>query len=220
MVERVEMARPAQKAVPPEVPGPLWARLGHSQQRGGGTYASNSVTVSTAEPVILSPLPEDPTFTHRGVAQCTRCGAQVTVSKRRTPSKSSRLAAQRFWLAGFSGGLLLSVAGAVTFFAQMPGTTATPGVLTTAFSLSALFCLWAVAHIIGQATADQGIACDPPSMTLMPAPATDDECDHQARLGEEPCRHWVESPIRDGIVYQVDGEDYCTHAAGIVKART
>lgn len=214
------MARPTQKAVPSEVPEPLCARLGHSQHRSNGTYGSYSVTTPTAMPVILSPLAEDPEFTHRGVSQCGRCGAQVTMSKWRTPSKASRLAAHRSWLAGFSGGLLLSVAGAVTFFAQMPGTTAAPGILTTAFSLSALSCLWAIGHIIGEATAHGGVSCDPPSMTLLSASATDDGCTHQARIGDEPCRHWVRSPIRDGVVYHVDGEDYCNHVAHIVEAHT
>lgn len=212
------MTRPTKKAVPSEVPGPLWVRLGRSQRVSNGTYGSHDVTIPTAMPVILSWLAEDPEFTHRGVAQCGHCGAQVTMSKRRTPSKASRLAARRTLLAGLSGGLLLSVAGFVTFFAQMPGTTAAPGILATAFIFSALFCLWAIGHIIGDATADWGVSCDPPSMSLRPAPATDDGCTHQPRIGEGPCNHWARSPIRNGVIYAVDGEDHCHHGGQIVKA--
>lgn len=176
-----DMARPAaHKANPPLEPEPLWGQLGYVRYVFGGGYGTDSIEAPTARPMLLAPLAQDPEFTHQGVAQCARCGVLVTVKKRRTPSKRSRLAAKKYQVAGFSGGLLLSIMGVIAFYAQMRGATdGTPGMLTTAFSLSGLFFLWLLTGVIGETVRDWGFACEAGN-------AGDADCTHVARMVEAP----------------------------------
>ncbi|MEU4232621.1 hypothetical protein AB0F17_50710 [Nonomuraea sp. NPDC026600] len=176
-----DMARPvARKANSPLKPVPMWGQLGYSRYVYRGGHGPDAVETPTALPMLLAPLAQDPEFTHQGVSQCGRCGVLVTVKKRRTPSKLSRLAAKKYWVAGFSGGLLLSIMGVMVFFAQMRGATdGTPGMLTTAFTLSGLFFLWLLTGVIGEIVRDWGFACEAGN-------SGDVDCTHVARMVDAP----------------------------------